>query len=540
MSWVWPIILSLIILAWALVLLRRARQATRREKTRADVLGAAIEQSPAVVGITDLDANLVYVNPSFEQASGYTRDELTGRNPRVLQSGFTTLREYEHLWSVITEGGTWTGEICNKRKDGSLYWEWASIAGVRDRDGKLQHYVKVAEDISSRRRAAAALSASEKRFRTIFEMAGAGMALVDRQGCWLQVNDRLCRMLDYTAAEMVGRPFLDFTPEEDHHLEAGWTERLEDRDAVSSSVEKRYLARGGRVVHAEVTATQVRGDQDEPEYYICLIQDITRRKQVEEEAAKQQGQLAHMARINTLQQMASELSHEIDQPLCAILSASQAAQRMLESRQDDGGLEDVRQAVNLVAEQAARAGKVVDSIRSFSSKQSPSRVDFTVSEVVDQVTSLLKPDFNAQGVQLLVDGPAGEGLALVGDPVLLAQVLVNLCRNGADAMLDQDARLKVLTLGWRRVEDQVHFAVHNLGQPLAADLVDRIFQPFFTTRDEGLGLGLSLSRSIVENFGGRIWVEPGEEDGTTFHIMMPLPTAAAGNLTHGRHDEHRA
>ncbi len=523
MNGVWPIFVAVAILAWALALLRRARLASEQVQARVDVLSTAIEQSPAVVGITDLDANLIYVNPSFEQASGYTRDELMGQNPRVLQSGVTSDSEYQHMWDVITQGGVWSGEICNKRKDGTLYWEWASITGVRDRDGKLQHYVKVAEDITSRRRAAAALAESEKRFRTIFDLAGAGMALVDTRGRWLQVNDRLCHMLGYSAEELVGRPFLDFTPEEDHHLETGWSGRLKDNEGASSSLEKRYLARDGSIVHAEVTATLVRDAGNQPEYFICLIQDITRSKQAEEEATRRQNQLAHMARINTLQQMAGELSHEIDQPLCAIMSASQAALRMLEKGRCEDLVDDVKQAITLVAQQSERAGKVVDSIRSFSRKQSGDRGPFAFGEVIEQVTNLLGAEFRSQGVTLLVESPEDRDVQLHGDPVLLTQVLINLCRNGADAMLEQEARLKVLTLSWHIAGGEIHCRVHNLGRPLAPDLAEKVFQPFFTTREEGLGLGLSLSRSIVESFSGRIWAEPGEEDGTTFHVVLPLP-----------------
>ena len=183
MHWALPLLIALVAIVWSYLFFRRNLAVARRAQARADLLTAALGQSPAVVGVTDLEGNLQYVNPAFETASGYTAAELLGQNPRVLKSGVTPDEHYRHLWETITAGQVWVSELCNKRKDGQLYWEWASIAPVTDRRGKISHYVKVAEDITARKRADAARQESEKRFRSIFELAGAGMALVDRQAC---------------------------------------------------------------------------------------------------------------------------------------------------------------------------------------------------------------------------------------------------------------------------------------------------------------------------------------------------------------------
>ena len=521
MNWAVPILISLAILGWAYLLLRRNRHLADAAMAKVDVQALAIEQSPSVVGITDQEGNLEYVNPAFESASGYSAEELLGQNPRVLKSGVTPDSDYGCLWQTIIEGGVWVGELCNKKKDGQLYWEWASISGLKDRKGKISHYVKVAEDITDRKKAGAARAESDKRFRTIFELAGAGMALIDRQGHWLQVNDQLCKIVDYSRDELVGRSFLEITPEEDHDQEINWNKSFEAGELKSATLEKRYLAKGGREVWVEVTATLVRDALGIPEYYICLIKDVTRQKTAEDAAAKQQNQLAHMARVNTLQQLASELAHEIDQPLCAILAASQASLRLLDADNPEA-LDDARAALKIVAKQAGRAGAVVDSIREFSRKQSLEKKLFGLSKVIDQTVSLLEADLRRHQVEIRVDSPAGAEAYILGDPVLAAQVLVNLCRNGADAMIEKNTRLKVLTIGWITHQGEVRIQVNNSGPPIADELVERIFMPFFTTRPEGLGLGLSLSRSIVESLGGQLWVEPGEEEGTTFHVVLPV------------------
>ena len=189
---------------------------------------------------------------------------------------------YLQLWETLAEGNVWTGEFCNKSKDGSLFWERATIGPIRSLGNEITHYVKVSEDITDRKKLDAAKSISEHRFRTIFEHAGMGIAIVDRQGHWQAVNQSLCEMLGHEESDLVGHPFLDVTPEEDHHLENDWSAAFNQIQVNSLSIEKRYLHKSGRIVWAEITATQVRDEVGAPEYFICVIKDLTRRLEAEE------------------------------------------------------------------------------------------------------------------------------------------------------------------------------------------------------------------------------------------------------------------
>ena len=161
------------------------------------------------------------------------------------------------------------------------------------------------------------------------------MALVDRQGHWLEVNERLCEIVGYSADELVGKSFLNLTPEEDHAKEVDWSQPFENGELKTSTVEKRYLHKNGSEIWADVSATLVRDEVGAPQYYICLIKDTTRLRIAEQEAVRRQNELAHLARVHTLQQMTSELAHEIGQPLCAILSASQASLRLIDRDECD-------------------------------------------------------------------------------------------------------------------------------------------------------------------------------------------------------------
>ncbi len=190
-----------------LVRMREAADAAVRTLSR------AVEQSPASVLITDPDGSIVYVNPTFCRLTGYAAEEVVGQNPRVLKTGHTTAEEYAVLWQTITTGDTWTGTFLNRKKDGSRYWEWASISPIFNTDGAIAQFVAVKEDITDRMQAEAALRQSEERYRQIIETAQEGIWQVDGEGRTTFVNSRMAEMLGYRPDEMLGRYSWEFTPE---------------------------------------------------------------------------------------------------------------------------------------------------------------------------------------------------------------------------------------------------------------------------------------------------------------------------------------
>ncbi len=515
-----PVLMATGLLVGALVLWRRSQVALREAKKHREIMSAVVEQSPAVVGITDLKGTITYANPAFEKQTGYKLDELVGQNPRVLKSGIMPEETYEQLWKTIIAGEVWTGELCNKSKDGSLYWERATIGPIRSRGADITHFVKVSEDITDRKKLDAAMVSSEQRFRSIFEHAGMGIAILDRQGCWRAVNQSLCDMLGLEKAELVGHSFLEVTPEEDHHLEKDWSTAFKGIRVTALAIEKRYLHKNGHVVWAEVTASQVRDEVGAPEYFICVIKDLTRRREAEEKAAARQTELAHLSRIHTLQQMTSELAHEIDQPLCAILSAAQAGVRLYDRHGIDA--EDLHEALGMIVTQAERAGSVVRRIKTFSRKNEPELRVFDLFGSLANACALLDTELIRLQVACALESEEEEGDCPVkGDPVLVEQVLVNLCRNAAEALIEAQVEDPKILITVQVKGEQVLTSVSDNGVVISERLREDIFTPFFTTREQGLGIGLPLCRSIIDSHGGELWLETSEETGNTFCFTLP-------------------
>jgi two-component system CheB/CheR fusion protein len=376
-------------------LLGRVYERTRAEE-RLRKLSEAVEQSPNAVIITDREGTMEYVNPAFCQTTGYGFDEAIGQSPRLIKGNETPRAMYEDLWRTITAGDTWRGELHNRKKDGTMYWDYAAITPILDGAGKITHFLGI------------------------------------------QSN-------------------------------------------------------------------------------------ITERKEAEERARQRDSDLAHMARLNTMGEMASMLAHELNQPLTAIVGYTNGAARRL--RTQPGADPELLEVLDHTAEVAKRAAEIVGGIRKFIRKEDNAPQAVHINEVVREVLDLLGAEVRRSGISIETD--LASGLPPVeGDTIQLEQVLLNLVRNGIDAMkpvTDRDHMLELRTL--INGDGELEIVVRDTGVGLPAEEASRIFDTFVSTKSSGLGLGLSISRTIVEAHSGRIWGETAGEHGMAFHVSLPVPNA---------------
>ncbi len=515
----WMPALGLLLLVGSVFFFRRAVARLKLAHEQETIMSMAVQQSPMAVAITEADGTIVYANPAFCRTSGYTLVELIGQNPRVLKSGTLEDSVYEDLWSTILGGEIWEGELCNKTRGGDLYWEHANIGGIRDGDGRITHFVKVAEDITEKKRLIALRERSERQFQSVFQQASMGLAIVDLEGRWKVVNASLCRILGYEESELLGRTFLEFTPEEDHGREDHWNEILLENHETPQVIEKRYIHKDGHLVAAEVSASLIHQGDGEPDFFTCVINDITRRREAEEVAARDREELAHVLRIHTLQQMTSELAHEIDQPLCAILSAAQAARRLRDT--GHGDTPELDRALQMVVDQSERAGEVVRRIQDFSRKNEPQRQTVDLFGILAEARALLDPEVRHLGTGIFLETGLEGDCPVLAERIQLQQVFINLCRNAAEAMHDADVDNPLVRVSVAQDEQWIHVRVADNGPAIAHDVRDLVFTPFFTTRSDGLGLGLALCRSIIDAHGGELLLEDGGTQGNTFHFTLP-------------------
>jgi PAS domain S-box-containing protein len=272
-------------------------------------MSRAVEQSPATIVITDVHGDIEYVNPKFTETSGYAAAEAIGQNPRVLKSGEMSKDGYDELWAAISSGREWRGELHNRRKDGTLYWEFASISPLTDKQGKIAGYLAIKEDISERKKVAEALSASEKRLNHIVSAAQDAIIMLDPDGLISMWNDSAVRIFGYTAQEVVGKNFHRLLAPEryhkDHFPAFEQFGKTGEGAAVGQLLELFALRSNGEEFPVELALSKVQ--INDRWHAIGVIRDITSRKKSEESLTIARMQLE--ANHAKLEQLFTEVAH---------------------------------------------------------------------------------------------------------------------------------------------------------------------------------------------------------------------------------------
>ena len=311
----------------------------------------------------------------------------------------------------------------------------------------------------------------------------------------------------------------------------------EDREAVDRAVERALVSDGSYEAEFRVSLSagqtrwvaargQVERDTSgKPILLRGVVLDVSARRGTEVELQQLRSQLAHASRVSMMGQLASALAHELSQPLGAILRNTEAAELFLQH--DPPDLDELQVILVDIRQDDQRAGGVIERLRALLKRRSIALRALPVSELLENVAALTHSDSSTRKAQLEIE--AAPGLpSVMGDPVHLQQVLLNLVLNAMDAMDDVPAeRRKVTVRAQRHGEREVEVAVSDSGSGIAPERLGHLFEPFFTTKPNGMGIGLSISRTIIEAHGGRIWAENNEREGATFRFTVPLAGEAA-------------
>ncbi len=368
-----------------------------------------------------------------------------------------------------------------------------------------------------RMRAEQRIRQSEARYRLVVESAEQPIFIVNKAGVFEFMNAAGARGLGAPVNEIAGRTLGDLYP---------------PQYADGQMADVAEALKTGRLRVAEYES--VVGDQ--PRWYYARIQplpdesgrcdralviltDITESKLAEKHIRERRDELAHVWRVNTIGEMASGLAHELNQPLCAILNYADATLRILQS--EPAG-ERVVEAIEKIANQADRAGQIIRRIRSLAGKREPHRSVIHINDVVREVIDMVGAESVQEGID--IDLQLGDNLpAALADQIEIEEVALNLVRNAFDAMSDTERRQRRLTVQTSvNAEGAVEVRVSDCGKGLPPDMIPRIFDPFYTTKATGMGIGLSLSRTIIEAHGGRLWAMPGPERGLSVCFTLPI------------------
>ena len=499
---------------------------TKRVEEELRKLSRAVENSPASVVITDLAGNIEYVNPMFTRVTGYTREDAIGQNPRILKSGEAPPETYRALWDAITHGREWRGEFHNRRKDGTLYWEFASISPLVDAEGRTTHFVAIKEDITARKQAEAALARSELYYRSLIEHSLDLTAVLAPDGTVLFVSESVERLLGIRPQDGRGRSVFELV-----HLEDA--PRLRERIAG-------VLARGARFEHVEFRLRHADGTwrtisaigkplppETGIEGLIINARDLSERQELE-------ARLMQSQKMEAVGRLAGGIAHDFNNLLTAILGYTELLLA-------DVGPEDPKTAeLNEILAAGQRAASLTRQLLTFSRRQVEQVEVVDVADVLRGMEQMLRRMIG-EDVVLTSVVPAGLG-SVRGDRSQLEQVLLNLVVNARDAMpkggkLHIEA-MNVLRRGPNRAEGDppgdtawVAFSIADTGVGMDAETLQHIFEPFFTTKPKGKGTGLGLATvyAIVHQAGGFTEVASAPGQGTTVRVFLPRAEEGAAD-----------
>ncbi len=497
---------------------RRRAEAALAERERR--FRALIEHGSDLISLIGADGTFTYFGPSVTRILGYQPAELIGRHALDLVHPDDRALAIEKLTDLTSHpGASAIGASRCRHKDGS--WRWLEAIGTNFlAEPSVQAIIVNSRDVTDRMQAEQELRDREERLRKIFEEGPLGMVTVGSDQRFIEVNNLFCRITGYARTELIGRPFTEITHPDDLAVDRQLVRAVFAGEIPSFEREKRYLRRDGEAVWVRVTVSVIRDVHGAPLHAIGMVQDITGRKRAEAEAQERFVELAHVLRVATVNEMAASLAHELNQPLAAIINYARGCARRLEAGQSGEGLARVQE--DIVAE-ALRAAEVIRRLRQFLRKEPPQREVLNVNDVVRGVIDLLGAEARAHRALVHVDLGAGV-LPVRGDRIQIEQVVLNLIRNGFEAMdgAAQPDRRELYVSTLLAAPELIEVAVRDTGAGLPAAAAGRLFTPFFTTKPAGLGMGLSISRLIIEAHGGRLWAAPDAERGTTFRFTLPV------------------
>lgn len=363
----------------------------------------------------------------------------------------------------------------------------------------------------------------EQQHELILNSVADGIYGVDLKGNSTFVNRAMERITGWKAEELIGRNQHEML----HHTRAdGSAHPPEDCPVYATHRDDRprfvdddlFWRKDGSSFPVEYASTPIRDTSGETVGSVVVFRDVSQRKRAEEEARQHQADLAHVARLSTLGEMASGIAHELNQPLTAIATNAHAGIRLLESG-DSGRISDV---LDRIGNQAERAAEIIRQLRQMVRKETPDRTAVDLNHVVRGVMTLMKPEARRQGVQVRLELASNLGRVLA-QHVQLDQVLLNLARNAMEAMSEANSFRRLLVIRTARSgPDTVEVSVADTGPGLADKSLDHLFAPFYTTKPKGMGLGLSISHSIIEAHGGRLYLDREDGFGAVFRFTLPL------------------
>jgi PAS domain S-box-containing protein len=529
----------------------------RRSNELLRKLSLAVEQSPVSVVITDLNANIEYVNKKFSDITGYSYDELKGKNPRVLRSGSQSRSFYKNMWDTLLAGQVWKGEFLNRKKNGDLFWELASISPIINEHGVITHYLGIKEDISSRK-------LSEKqlyKFSKVVEQSPNMILITDAELIIEYVNPAFTNKSFYNSEDIVGRPYkyLKLAKTDEVEYEDLWETLAEGKVWHSEIIDKR---KNGELYWLDVFINPIFDDEKKIVNYVSIMQDISNRKRVEEElqelnlsleqkvvertselsitneflmnevvSRKKHETELKLARFEAEKankaksEFISRMSHELRTPMNSILGFAQLFSMGELSPTQRKGVDHILNSGNHLLR---LINEVLDISKIEAGKLTLSVEQIKVREAISEAIDLIHPLTISTQISVVYETREKDDFSIKADKQRLIQILVNILNN-AIKFNKKDGTVIIATSiekGAESKDNKVIISITDSGIGIAEKDLSRLFVPFERLGNtelvtEGTGLGLSIARELAALMQGEIDVTSKLGVGSTFNVILP-------------------
>jgi PAS domain S-box-containing protein len=475
------------------------------------------EHNPVMYFMVDAAGTVLSVNTFGAAQLGYSVSELLGQSVlKVFPAEEQHVAQSNVAICLKNIGQTHTWEICKVRKDGSSLWVRENAKAVRRLDNQLIVLI-ACEDITERKLAEDALRQSEMYLaeaQRLSRTGSFGWRVASGELIW---SEETFRIFGYDKAPSIKHATVFQRVHPDDRARVEQTIDRASRNGKDFAHGYRLLMPDGSVKHVHATAHAVTDASGDIEF-VGAVTDVSSRKRAEAELHEAQANLAHVTRVTALGELAASIAHEVNQPLAAVVTNAAACLRWLD--REPANLKEARGAVQSIVKDGNRAGEVIQRVRALANKTADQKAPLHINDVVNEVISLVQHELFSHRVALRLElAPALS--PVLADRIQLQQVILNLVINAIEAMQPVKDRLRELVIRTRQDEGQVLVTVSDCGVGVAAENADRLFDAFFTTKSSGMGMGLSICRSIVNAHGGRLSASCAGP-GATFQFTLPL------------------
>ncbi len=486
-------------------------------------LKLTIDTIPAFVWGNLTDGLTDYLNKRWLDYTGLTVEQAQGSGWQAVYHPDDLPRVIRTRTESLAAGKPYEHEARLRRADGVYRWFLNRSAPLRDERGNIVKWYGSNIDIEDRKQAEDALRRSEAFLTEAQKLSKTGSFGWDVATGKISWSDQAYRIFEY---DRTVTPSLDLVIERSHPDDRRRVRRLIDsvsKDGRDWRIEHRLVMPNGAVKHVYCAAHPTSDASGRLEYAGALM-DVTESKQAQEALHQVQSELAHVTRVTTLGELTASIAHEVNQPLAAIVTSGEATLRWL--AKEPPFLAEAREALGRIIRDANRASEVVKRLRALAKKSDPQMAPLDINDVINDVVALVQREVTSHRVWLGLD--LGESLPTTfGDRVQLQQVVINLVMNGIEAMAPVTERARELLISSRPHPDRrILVAVRDSGPGISAEAKDRLFTAFFTTKRDGMGMGLSICRSIIETHGGELSAVNNDGPGATFHFTVPIVEAA--------------